>query len=221
MRAATFGAWEPLLRSSCGRTIALDVHRWLGEVQPEEHEVLDRAVGPVLDVGCGPARHVLALRARGIPALGIDNARSAIALARRRGAEVLERSVFDRLPGEGRWKSALLLDGNIGIGGDPGALLARLGTVLGSGGRLLVELEPPGGPTSSLVVRTETGDAVSHWFEWAQLAADRVDDVARKAGFDVCEQWHSQDRWFAQLDVSGTSVRSLDVGAAQNDEEVA
>lgn len=59
-----------LLRSSCGRTIPLPVLRWLGEAEPEEHDLLDRALGPVLDVGCGPGRHVVALARRGIPALG-------------------------------------------------------------------------------------------------------------------------------------------------------
>ena len=42
----------------------------------------------------------------------------------RLGGPALRRSVFDPLPGEGRWGTALLLDGNIGIGGDPRALLA-------------------------------------------------------------------------------------------------
>ena len=36
-----------------------------------------------------------------------------------RGVNVLERSVFAGVPGQGRWRSVLLLDGNIGIGGDP------------------------------------------------------------------------------------------------------
>lgn len=198
----TIDATPPFLRSSCGRTIPLDVGRWLADPEPEEHDLLDRAIGPVLDVGCGPARHVLALAARGIAALGVDNAPSAVALARRRGARVVHRSIFDRLPGAGRWGSALLLDGNIGIGGDPSALLARVRSLLHRKGRVLMELEPPGAPSSSLVVRTEDADGVSHWFDWAQLAADDVEDVAWEAGLVVAERWEAAGRWFARLDVA-------------------
>ena len=43
-----------------------------------------------------------------------------------RGVTGPARDVFDPLPGEGRWETALLADGNIGIGGDPVALLRRL-----------------------------------------------------------------------------------------------
>jgi len=38
----------------------------------------------------------------------------------------VRRSVFDALPAEGRWHTALLADGNVGIGGDPIRLLSRL-----------------------------------------------------------------------------------------------
>ena len=43
-----------------------------------------------------------------------------------RGVAALLRDVFDPVPGEGRWETALLADGNIGIGGDPVALLERV-----------------------------------------------------------------------------------------------
>lgn len=52
-------------------------------------------------------------------ALGIDVSEIAVAHARSRGATAIEASVFDRVPGAGRWGSAPLLDGNVGIGGCP------------------------------------------------------------------------------------------------------
>ena len=88
-----------------------------------ERRALDAAVGPALDIGCGPGRHLVALAERRVLSLGIDISAGLLDVARRRGVNVLERSVFDRVPGAGRWRSALLLDGNIGIGGDPVALL--------------------------------------------------------------------------------------------------
>ena len=80
------------------------------------------AQGPVLDVGCGPGRMLRAAALQGHLVLGIDVAPAAVRLARGQGLPVLLRSVFDRLPGMGRWGTALLMDGNIGIGGDPSAL---------------------------------------------------------------------------------------------------
>ena len=45
-----------------------------------------------------------------------------------RGATVLQRDIFGPLPGEGRWGTALLFDGNVGIGGDPAASYAAAGS---------------------------------------------------------------------------------------------
>src|SRR5680860_1287544 len=52
----------------------------------------------VLDVGCGPGRHVLACAERGMIALGLDAA-AAIEIALARGAPVLQRSIFASVPG--------------------------------------------------------------------------------------------------------------------------
>src|SRR5207253_2151277 len=108
-----------VLRADDGTSSALALGRWLGTPPLEEQRLLSRVESPVLDVGCGPGRHTLALAQRGVVVLGVDVAPSAVAVARERAVAVLERSVFDRLPGERRWATALLLDGNVGIGGSP------------------------------------------------------------------------------------------------------
>ena len=141
---------------------------------PEEDDLLDRALAPALDVGCGPGRIVLALCRRGIMAVGVDTAPAAADLARAQGAPVLERSIFDRLPGSGRWGSAILLDGNIGIGGDPVALLRRIAALLRPGGRVLLELDPPGRESRSFRARLDDGFERSAWFPWARLGVDHV-----------------------------------------------
>jgi hypothetical protein len=112
---------------------------------------------------------------------------------------VLEASIFDRLPGTGRWNSALLLDGNIGIGGSPGALLRRLVGLLACGGTVLVELDPPGVGQLCGRVRLEDGDRASEWFAWAKVGVDAVDGPARAAGLRVRARWRDGDRWFAEL----------------------
>ena len=113
------------LVSTHGAVLAVPVERWFGEPSPAEHALLRLAVGPVLDIGCGPGRHVLALAAADVPVLGIDISNAFLRVARRDGASVIRRSVFDDVPGAGEWMTCLLLDGNIGIGDDPVALLRR------------------------------------------------------------------------------------------------
>ncbi len=123
---------------------ATDARTWTEAADRIDARILARVVAPVLDVGCGPGRHVAELAASGLVALGIDVSPAALGLARARGACVLERSVFDRVPCAGRWRTALLLDGNIGIGGDPASLLLRIGELLAHrGSRVLVETAPP------------------------------------------------------------------------------
>jgi SAM-dependent methyltransferase len=182
-----------------GTITPLALGRWLGGLTPADGAVLDRARSPVLDVGCGPGRHVLALARRGHLALGVDIAPTAVRLARLRGARVIEASVFARIPGAGTWGSALLLDGNIGIGGEPGALLARLRQLLRPAGEVLVELAPPGVVATSERIRLEVDGRRSRSFAWAYVGTDAIAAVARTAGFAVPERWEHERRWFARL----------------------
>ncbi|CAN5626984.1 class I SAM-dependent methyltransferase [soil metagenome] len=179
----------------------LEVDRYMSAPSPAERELLGRAPAPVLDVGCGPGRHVLALVESGRLALGLDVAPSAVDIAIKRGAPVMLRSVFERVPAAGRWASALLLDGNIGIGGNPQALLARLAELLRSDGRVLAELEAPGTSTRALNVRIEWGDRISPAFPWARVGVDDIGDVASSAGYRLDEIWCAEGRWFAQMKV--------------------
>jgi SAM-dependent methyltransferase len=189
-----------MVRDEDGDLRPLPVDAWLGAAGAVDKRVLDRARGPVLDVGCGPGRHVHALARRGVLAVGIDISPAAVALARRGGARVLEASIFDRVPGAGGWRTALLLDGNIGIGGRPEALLARLAALLAPRGTILVELEAPGTGVRCRHVRLEGGASASDWFAWASVGADAVAVPARTAGLRVGERWSDAGRWFAVLE---------------------
>ena len=130
------------LRRTDGWLLPLEVERWCAEADAADREVLRRCEGAVLDVGCGPGRLVAALAVQGRPVLGIDVSEAAVAHTVRLGGQALRRSVFEPVPGEGRWDTALLIDGNVGIGGDPHALLRRMSQLLTPGGLLVVETAP-------------------------------------------------------------------------------
>ncbi len=182
-----------------GTELGLPIERWIGEPTEEEDGLLRHARAPVLDIGCGPGRHVVALRDRGVHALGIDIAPAAVAIARGRGAEVLHGCIFGHVPRAGSWGSALLLDGNLGIGGDPAALLQRVATLLRPGGTALVETAPPATPSETLRLRLETDEASSQWFAWARVNADDLPSLAAATGFTLAERWEGSGRWFARL----------------------
>jgi SAM-dependent methyltransferase len=189
----------PRLCGDDGTVIALDVGSWSADADAVEQRLLACLRGPVLDIGCGPGRLVVALAERGIPVLGVDASPTAVSQAVERRAAALVRSVFDPLPGTGRWATALLMDGNVGIGGDPVRLLARTAELLAPDGVAVVETGAPGVGARRFQARVERGDEASSWFPWAQVGADAVAEVATEAGLELTDLTVDADRWFAEL----------------------
>ncbi|MEO6859678.1 MAG: class I SAM-dependent methyltransferase [Solirubrobacteraceae bacterium] len=182
-----------------GTDLPLALERWLGPADAIDEQLLDGLRGPVLDVGCGPGRHLRALSERGVLALGVDLSPVAVDLAVGRGTRAIVGDIFDDLPGGAIWRSALLLDGNIGIGGSPERLLARLTALLVDSGEVLVEIDSPDGSTCSTLARIETDGTVSPWFPWARVAVPDIARIARAGGFAVSAVWPLGTRWFARL----------------------
>nr|WP_245883550.1 methyltransferase domain-containing protein [Streptomyces hyaluromycini] len=179
--------------------LPLDVERWCAPPDAADTSVLRRCTGSVLDVGCGPGRMVAALAASGVPALGVDLSGDAVKRTRRSGGAAVQRSAFDRLPGEGRWGTVLLMDGNIGIGGDPVALLRRLGELIAPGGLLLAEAAPLD-VDERLTVRVE--DSHGHHgrpFPWARLGTAALLNAADSAGWILTGRWTADGRPFVEL----------------------
>ena len=187
------------VRSEDGSVRPLPVRRWLGATSSADEEVAAAVDGPVLDVGCGPGRLLDALAGRGVWALGVDLSPAAVAVARRRGRRAVLGCIFDEVPRAGRWGSALLLDGNVGIGGDPVLLLSRIAALLRPGGRVVAEVEPPGAVTVGGRVRIETVQETSAWFPWARVGADGIGALAATSGLAVDRLVEVDGRWFAWL----------------------
>ncbi|MCQ4043308.1 class I SAM-dependent methyltransferase [Streptantibioticus rubrisoli] len=187
------------LRLADGCRIRMPVHRWYAHPTRADESVLHRCVGPVLDVGCGPGRLCRALLGRGVFALGVDVTPRAAAHTAALGGIALCRSVFDRLPAEGGWQTVLLIDGNIGIGGDPRALLYRCIQLTALTGLLLVEVDPDD-VEERCTARFE--DIHSHEgppFPWARLGAPALHRIAEELALSVTDQWRHGHRRFLAL----------------------
>lgn len=178
----------------------LDVSRWMGAVDAADRHLLSLIDGPALDVGCGPGRIAAALSARGIDALGLDIAPGAVRIARGRGARVLHQSVFDPVAGEGTWRHVLLVDDNIGIGGDPERLLRRTRELVAPGGSVHVEVGCGGARHGLVRARLHSSDgAVGTWFRWAHVAKTGIEALAVSAGLSLERFWEVGDRCFVEL----------------------
>lgn len=217
-RALRGGAGPLFLRRRDGWLLPLDVERWCGVPDGSDATVLRRCTGPVLDIGCGPGRLVAALAALGRPALGVDVSSEAVAHARSRGATALRRSVFDPLPGEGRWGTALLVDGNVGIGGDPAALLARAAVLLRPRGRLVVEVAADDDVDERVHVHVTDGardlpagrhpDRAHHGFPWARVGLPALLRYAAAGHWREEDRWSAGGRRFAALRAPGRTPRT-------------
>ncbi|AEN13746.1 MULTISPECIES: class I SAM-dependent methyltransferase [unclassified Streptomyces] len=189
------------LRRPDGWLLPLDVERWCADADAADLSALHRCEGPVIDIGCGPGRLVAALAARGHRALGIDVSDAAVDHTQRLGGSALRRSVFDPLPAEGRWGTALLIDGNIGIGGDPGALLRRVAVLLAPRGLLVAEATPQD-VDERVQVRLDDGRgaaATAPHFRWARVGAPALLRYARSCDWQPVDEWEADGRPFLAL----------------------
>lgn len=193
-------AGDLALVSETGEVLALDVRRYLDDVDDGDESILARCEGPTLDLGAGPGRMVRALAARGVVALGVDLAAGAVAISNEHGGIALQRDVFERLPGEGRWTEVLLVDGNVGIGGDVARLLDRVDALLDRDGRLIAETAADGDVDIVWQARFVRGGSVTGpAFPWAQIGTAALLRHAARFGFVQRETWTHGARHFVEL----------------------
>lgn len=195
------------VRSSDGSRRALPIGRWMGfagitdDDRRVDDELIDGCDGPTLDLGCGPGRLVGELVRRGVSALGIDVSATAVAVTRYRGAPALQRDMFDQVPGAGRWRYALLADGNIGIGGNPARLLDRVRNLMHTDGTAIVEFGARGTGFISSTFRLESNDGVGPWFPWAHVGVEYARPLA----------WVSSLRVLGSTEVAGRHIVRMGV----------
>ena len=180
----------------------LPMDEWTRPADQDDHSLLALCHGPTIDVGCGPGRLTAALASLGHVVLGVDVVTEAVGQTRDRGVLAVQRDVFETLPGEGRWYSALLADGNIGIGGDPARLLGRVKRLVVPSGHIVVELEAPGSGFRVGSMRLECGGERSRPFPWAVVGVDSIAGLADEVGLHVSSTHQHGQRWSAVLEAN-------------------
>lgn len=112
-----------------------------------ERSALEQAEGPVLDLGAGAGRASLFLQARGRAVTAVDRSPGAVEVCRRRGVSDVRLCDFvSDLPNDKRWRTILLLCGNLGLAGSWDAsrdLLVRLNDVCAEGAVILADTVDP------------------------------------------------------------------------------
>ncbi|MFI1510855.1 class I SAM-dependent methyltransferase [Streptomyces sp. NPDC020597] len=211
--ALVTGRGPLFLRRTDGWLLPLEVERWCARADAADLDVLEHCEGAVLDVGCGPGRLVAELAALGRPVLGVDVSEAAVARTVRLGGQALQRSVFEPLPAEGRWETILLLDGNVGIGGDPTALLRRLSQLLSRDGLLIAETVLDGEVDERVTVHVVSFTAGTHGtagppFPWARLGTPALLRLATGTGWRPERQWTTGGRSFVALRNGRDRIRS-------------
>lgn len=178
----------------------LPIADWVRAADDADQLLLDRCVGPTLDIGCGPGRLSERLADLGHVVLGIDVVPEAVRQTLGRGATALRRNVFETLPGEGRWHTALLADGNIGIGGDPVTLLRRVRELLDPRGWVVAEFAAPGSGLRTTRAVLTCGGQRSRPFRWSVVGLDAVGAIAAEAGLVATATYGAAGRWCTVLE---------------------
>lgn len=183
------------------QALPLDVGRWSAEADDVDALVVSRCEPPVIDLGCGPGRMVRALTRSGRAALGVDMSAVAVATSLAAGGPALRRLVADRLPAEGRWGTALLMDSNLGIGGDAVALLRRCRELVEPGGLIICEVdpEPERHEVHQVVLRTAAVASVP--MAWSRVGAAALTRLAASLDLVLHEEWVAGGRAFVALRV--------------------
>ena len=175
------------------------VRRWAGGINAGDRFLLAHCEGPTIDLGCGPGRLTAELARRGVRTLGVDQSADAVEAAAARCAPVLRADLFGPLPGEGHWRTALLADGNVGIGGAPAALLRRVRGLVKPGGRVVLDCASPGTGVRVRVVHLRAGGLTSEPFPWAEVGVDALGSLAADAGLVFARASSWRGRWVATL----------------------
>jgi SAM-dependent methyltransferase len=173
----------------------MDYENW----PAHEREAIQRARGPVLDIGCGAGRVALYLQGRGHRVLAIDNSPLAVRVAKARGVRTTRVSSIDQIPSlRGTFRTIVLYGNNFGLFG--GLKKAR---------RLLAAMRGITAPDALIIASTANPYTTCEAVHLAYHQRNR--ERGRMAGQIRLRIRYAQfrGRWFDYLFASQDEVRSI------------
>jgi SAM-dependent methyltransferase len=141
------GGVEIIERSDGYLDVSADAEVYFAEPTDLKAAIADRAVGRVLDIGCGAGRYALYLQQRGRDVVAIDASPLAVEVCRRRGLHDVRLLTLAQVDATlGRFETVLMLGNNFGLTGSyPGAkrFLRRLRQLANPGAMILAQTLDP------------------------------------------------------------------------------
>lgn len=190
----------------------------------QERQLIDRAQGRVLDIGCGAGRHLLYLQERGFDVTGIDNSPGAIEVCNLRGLKQLfvrsineidgfEANVFDTI---------LMLGNNFGLfAGAKNAktILQKMHSITTPDAQIIVGVRNPymtdseahlkyhrlnkerGRMTGQIKMRVRYGIIIGDWFDYLFVSPEEMKTIIKDTNWQVKEFINSDEaNYFAIIE---------------------
>lgn len=203
------GGHELIERSDGYIAVSAGTDTYFAEPLGQQREIVEHAVGRVLDVGCGAGRYDLYLQEQGLEVVGIDVSPLAVEVCRRRGLhDTRLLSVEEVDPSMGPFDTVLMLGHNLALlGSERGAkrILRRLHRAVVSGGRLIGDILDPyetddpdhlayhaqnrakGRMGGQIRMRVRYKAYKSPWFDYLFLSRDELEGLLEGTGWHLRE----------------------------------
>ncbi len=175
-----------------------------------EQQMVDRARGKILDIGCGAGRHSLYLQEKGFDVTGIDNSAGAIDVCRLRGLEhAFVRSVYEIDKFElNSFDTILMLGNNFGLFGDAEngkVILHKIHRITKENAQIIVETLNPymtddethlkyhklnierRRMVGQIRLRIRYGNTVGEWFDYLFVSPEEMEGIINDTNWQIKE----------------------------------
>lgn len=175
---------------------------------PPERQIIQRARGRILDIGCGAGRHALYLQQKGFDVTGIDNSPGAIKVSRLRG---LKKALLRPIGEVDKFKpnsfdTILMLGNNFGLFGDAEnarLLLEKMTRITASNAQIIAQTRNPyktedrlhldyhklnkkrGRMAGQIRFRVRYRKTVGEWLDYLFVSPDEMKEILKNTDWQI------------------------------------